>query len=184
MRLRLATWRNVAAAMKGAFTRGRCRVSGSQPRVSRSVSSTQSNVDLTASSCARITERSPRGWRSVGSNAASDTDFGAEKVRVESRTALVPAVPDPPQPDLRPRHMTLQQPLERPRRHPCARLQTQRLRPTPVPRARLAVLLPLRVKRSRVALRPDVIPPVVPEILHGGRRRGQIADRRYHRNEP
>ena len=106
------------------------------------------------------------------------------KGQVESRTALVPAVPDPPQPDLRPRHMTLQQPLERPRRHPRARLQTQRLRPTPVPRARLAVLLPLRVKRSRVALRPDVIPPVVPEILQGGRRRGQIADRRYHRNEP
>ena len=80
-RLRLATWRNVAAAMNGAFTRGRCRVSGSQPRVSRSVSSTQSSVDRTASSCARTTERSPRGWRSVGSNAASDTDFGAEKVK-------------------------------------------------------------------------------------------------------
>ena len=80
------------------------------------------------------------------------------KGQVESRTALVPAVPDPPQPDLRPRHMTLQQPLERPRRHPRARLQTQRLRPTPVPRARLAVLFPLRAKRSRVALRPDVIP--------------------------
>ena len=62
-------------------TRGRRRVSGSQPCVSRNASSTQSSVARTASSCARTTERSPRGWRSVGSNAASDTDFGAEMVR-------------------------------------------------------------------------------------------------------
>ena len=34
----------------------------------------------TASSCARITPQSPRGRFSVGNNAASDTDFGAEKV--------------------------------------------------------------------------------------------------------
>ena len=41
------------------------------------------------------------------------------KGQVESRTALVPAVPDPPQPDLRPRHMTLQQPSRTPATTPA-----------------------------------------------------------------
>ena len=72
--MRLVTWRNPATIIPFAATRGRCRVIGSQPRVcSRSVS-IQFSVARTASSCARITRRSPI------TSPSSDTDLGAEKV--------------------------------------------------------------------------------------------------------
>ena len=73
-------WRNSAATIKGAFTRGRLPVAGSQPRVSSSVPSIQSSVSRTAALCARMTARSPFGCPFVGRSAASDTDFGAENV--------------------------------------------------------------------------------------------------------
>ena len=79
------------------------------------------------------------------------------------------------QPQARPQHETPQQLLERPRRDPRARLQTQSRRAAAVPRARLAVLLALRAKRLHGAVRPDVIGPFGPEILRSGGRRGQIA---------
>ena len=73
-RSRLVRCRNPATTMPSAFTLGRRRVAGSQPRVSSRSDSTQSSVARTASSCARITRRSPM------TSASSDTDFGAEKV--------------------------------------------------------------------------------------------------------
>ena len=63
-----------ATIMPSAATRGRCRVIGSQPRVCNRSVSIQFNVARTASSCARITRRSPI------TSASSDTDLGAEKV--------------------------------------------------------------------------------------------------------
>ena len=73
-RSRLVRWRNPATAMPSAFTRGRRRVSGSQPRVSSSSASIQSSVARTASSWARMTLVSPT------TRASIDTDFGAEQV--------------------------------------------------------------------------------------------------------
>ena len=134
--------------MNGAFTRGRCRVSRSQLRVSRKVllHPVQRRPD-------RLVMRPHH--RTVAPGMALRRQQRRQRYRlrrrkgqVESRTALVPAVPDPPQPDLRPRHMTLQQLLQRPRRHPRARLQTQRLQP-----------------RSRATRSPRGAPPASREAL-------------------
>ena len=84
--MRLVRCRNPATAMPCAATRGRRRVTGSKPRVCRSSFSIQSSVARTASSCARITRRSPT------TNASSDTDLGADTVTFRPVIFVPPSV--------------------------------------------------------------------------------------------
>ena len=99
---------------------------------------------------------------------------------VETGTVLVLAGAHPAEADLSAQHMALQQLLEFARRDPLARLQAERRRALPVPRARLAVLLPLRLQLLRALTLLKIVAALVAEILRSGRRRGQVADRRYH----
>ena len=104
----------------------------------------------------------------------------SRKRDVETGTVLVLAVALPPQADVRAEHETLQQLLELARRDPLAGLQAQRRRAVAVPRARLAVLLPLRFQLLGALTLLQVVAALVAEILRRRRRRGQIANRRYH----
>ena len=100
---------------------------------------------------------------------------------VETRAVLVLPGPYPAEADTGPRNETLQQLLEHPGRNPRPDPQTQRRRARPVPRARLAVLLPLRPLLLRTLPVLQVITALVAEILRRRGRRSQIAYRRYHR---